>query len=45
MAQGQVLLVEDEPHIAEAIRFILGRTARGRSRGCVRCAPMSSCWT
>lgn len=25
MAQGQVLLVEDEPHIAEAIRFILGR--------------------
>ncbi|MFC5736641.1 response regulator transcription factor [Sinirhodobacter huangdaonensis] len=25
MAQRQVLLIEDEPHIAEAIRFILGR--------------------
>lgn len=25
MAQGQILLVEDEPHIAEAIRFILTR--------------------
>jgi len=25
MAQRQVLLIEDEPHIAEAIRFIQGR--------------------
>lgn len=25
MTQRQILLVEDEPHIAEAIRFILGR--------------------
>lgn len=29
MAQGQILLVEDEPHIAEAIRFILGRAGWG----------------
>lgn len=29
MGQRRILLVEDEPHIAEAIRFILGRAGWG----------------